>query len=338
MIKLRQRWGSVKMSDSLIQGTTQAKNALAAAKRSIVHPLVHIVVLNYRNYADTIECVRSLEHLSYPNYQIVIVDNASPNESEAVLRQTFTSHTFIQSGENRGYAAGNNIGLKNALENGAEYVLILNNDTLVTTGFLRQLVEFAESRDIAGVVGPKIVRENGDLDRSCARRRLQLADYFWVAGMGRWLSPQNRWKKRHYYSGEDIFSRPCEVDIISGSCMLLRTKMLQEVGLFDENTFLMYEEFILHEKLRTSKYRTFLVPQAKIVHKGHSAADSMYFRTVFENLKSMRYYLFQCRNFGRVATLMAFSSAALAKSLRCCSAFFRRLARKVFQERRTLNL
>ena len=73
-------------------------------------PRVAIVVLNYRNYRDTVECVRSLERMDYPDLEVVIVDNDSPNESERVLRETFPLHTLIQSGANRGYAAGNNVG------------------------------------------------------------------------------------------------------------------------------------------------------------------------------------------------------------------------------------
>ena len=89
----------------------------------VVQPLVYVVVLNYRNYAGTIRCVRSLEELHYDNYRIVVMDNGSPNESERALRAAWADHTVVQSGSNLGYAGGNNVGIQLANLKSLDYYL-----------------------------------------------------------------------------------------------------------------------------------------------------------------------------------------------------------------------
>jgi len=286
-------------------------------------PLVYIVILNYRNYTDTIECVCSVEAVKYRNYRIIIVDNGSDNESEEILRGEFHKHVFIQTGENRGYAAGNNAGIEYALDAGADYVLILNNDTRVEPDFLEKLVDYAESNPGVGVLGPKIVTETGELDISCARRRPLFPDYFWRVGPGKWLFPENRWIKRHYYMDEYDFQEPMEVDVISGSCMLIRCKLLREIGLLDENTFLFLEEFILHEKVRRTGFSTVIVPSSRIVHKGHSSIGKKNYRAIAESLRSLNYYLCNYREFGRVAVFFALASVAIKGGVEALSMFLR---------------
>jgi len=286
-------------------------------------PLVYIVILNYRNYADTIECVHSVEAIKYHNYRIIIIDNGSDNESEEILRGKFHKHVFIQTGENRGYAAGNNAGIEYALNAGADYVLILNNDTRVEPDFLEELVDYAESNPRAGVLGPKIVTESGELDISCARRRPLLPDYFWRVGPGKWLLPENRWIKAHYYMDEYDFQEAREVDIISGSCMLIRCKLLRKIGLLDENTFLFLEEFILHEKVRRTGFSTVIVPSSRIVHKGHSSIGKKNYGAIGESLRSLNYYLCNYREFGRVAVFFALASVAIKGGVEALSMFLR---------------
>ena len=268
-------------------------------------PLVGIVILNYRNYNDTIQCVSSLERINYPSFRIIIVDNDSGNGSEEALRERFPDHVFLQTGRNGGYAAGNNAGIRRALEEGADYVLILNNDTLAVPDFLGKLVAYAESNPLAGVVGPKVVDEEGNLDVTCARRRLSFADYFWLIGPGRWIAPHNKWRKMHYYAYDYDFELTRQVDIISGSCMLIRSKVLEEIGLLDENTFLFYEEFILHEKMRKTAFFTAIVPSSIVIHRRHRAINACGRKVMRHSLNSAKYYLRTYRDFGKSGTAFA---------------------------------
>ena len=117
---------------------------------------VFIVVLNYKNLADTVACLASLRKITYNRYRIVVVDNDSQDGSYESLKEQETDCCIIQSGENRGYAAGNNIGIRYALEQGADYVCILNNDVEVEPDFLTKLVQYMESEPDVGMTGPVV--------------------------------------------------------------------------------------------------------------------------------------------------------------------------------------
>ena len=291
---------------------------------------VGIVILNYRNYGDTMECMASLARITYSDTECIIVDNDSHNDSlghihiflcdrnvaharieeggidtSAILAQ---NTILVQASANRGYAAGNNIGIRVALARGADYVLILNNDTLVEKGFLEPLVEYAAANEDVGAVGPKVVDSEGEIDRSCARRRPTPFFYFFGVGVGRRLLPNNRWMCRHVYKGEYAFDRPKEVDVLSGCCMLIKRSALERIGLLDENTFLYLEEFILHERLRNVSLKSAVVPSSAIVHKrgrSTSVLASDFTRKVTH--ASLRYYLanYRCRSRLIAALLMA---------------------------------
>ena len=115
-------------------------------------PKVAIILLNYNNYRDTFNCLDSLKKLTYSNYETIVVDNNSSNDSLYYLRQrTDKNLTVIDSGRNGGFAFGNNIGIQKALENNADYIMLLNNDTLVTPDFLEKLLLCFSNSNIENV-------------------------------------------------------------------------------------------------------------------------------------------------------------------------------------------
>lgn len=274
-------------------------------------PRVAIVVLNYRNYRDTVECVRALERMDYPDLEIVIVDNDSPNESERVLRETFPGHTLIQSGANRGYAAGNNIGLRHALDGGADLVAILNNDAMVEPDFASRMAAHAGAHREAGVLGALIVREDGSPDHMSARRVPPLAEIFWNRGPGRWFGIHRGLRSRSYYDSLETFEGPVEVEVLSGSCMVLRASLLREIGYLDEATFLFWEEFILAEKVRRSSFRTLLFPDVRVLHKGGLSVRSIGTTATRAYLGSLNHYLARYRGIGFVRRYLTMMGPAL---------------------------
>jgi GT2 family glycosyltransferase len=287
---------------------------------------VCVVVLNYRTWQDTVECLRSLLKDPYRSRQIVVVDNGSDNDSvhpiaswaagEGVgleMRPTAgpapgsggpadarsgSEIVLIEAGRNCRYAAGNNVGIRYARFGHFDFVLILNNDTVISEGFLQPLVRFMDAHSDCGAAGPLIVNENGALERTCARRRPLLGDYFFRIGLLALLSGRNRWKRRHYYAGEYAFDVPRTVDVLSGACLLIRREALERTGLLDENTFLYLEEFIFHEKMRSTPFKSYIVPECRIVHKG-GRSTGLESNTVLHTaeLDSLRYYLRQYRRF-----------------------------------------
>lgn len=298
---------------------------------------VGIVILNYVNWQDTVECLQSVLDDNYPSRSVIMVDNCSWNESvervqewlkardcpspfrteaDPVVLADRGSILLIQSRSNRGFAAGNNIGIRAALAVGSDYVLILNGDTIVCKGCLQALVEYMESHPACGLASPKVVFPNGEIDRTCARRRPRWPEYFFRLGLGRRLLPGNRWIRSHIYAGEYNFSAPRCVDMVSGACMFFRREALDAVGLLDENTFLYLEEFILHEKLRKTSYETAIVPAGEIVHKGGGSTMQIAnnFLTGVMH-RSLWYYLRKSRRFNVIAASLLFASVVVADTL-----------------------
>ncbi|MEJ2558119.1 MAG: glycosyltransferase family 2 protein [Anaerolineae bacterium] len=123
-------------------------------------PLVYVIVLNWNAEAVTAECLESLASLAYPKYRVVLVDNGSSDHSGEALARRFPDVCLLQMERNLGYTGGNNAGIRKALNAGADYVLLLNNDTIVAPDLLDQLVDIAESDTVIAVVNPKILFED----------------------------------------------------------------------------------------------------------------------------------------------------------------------------------
>ena len=119
-------------------------------------PRVCIVVLAWNRRADTLECLRSLARVAEPEIRVILVDNASSDGTVEAARQEFPRIELIETGENLGYTGGNNVGIRRALDLGAEYVLILNNDTVVAPESVRELLAVASRSERIGFVSPKI--------------------------------------------------------------------------------------------------------------------------------------------------------------------------------------
>ncbi len=282
---------------------------------------VGIVVLNYKNFEDTIKCLDSLFAITYPDYEIIIVDNDSENDSLNFIAKAlserkesygqFDEATFdtctdvqaktilFQSPSNRGYAAGNNWGIRIALKRKCDYMLILNNDTVVERDFLEPLVSFAETSERIGAVGPKILKVDGTIDYCCARKR---ASYWgWAQRMSclAFIISARKREALRFYRYEYAFDVPKKVDILSGACMLLREAFVQRIGLLDETTFLNLEEFILCEQLLKERLESYIVPQSVILHKVGGAVKkepSAFLKKVTR--RSRRYYFKRYRGWG----------------------------------------
>jgi glycosyltransferase involved in cell wall biosynthesis len=202
-------------------------------------PKVAIIVLNWNGWKDTIECLESLQRITYPNYQIIVVDNASTDDSVERITEKFPHLTLIETGSNVGYAGGNNIGIKHALENGAKYMLIVNNDTeVVSPEFVNQMVDVMKSDSTIGILGSKVLNFKGQIQdtilyiptlSNCLRESFRLR--FGAK------------KSRDYRAAQSV-------DAVSGVCWFIRSDIINGVGLLDEDYFIMYYpvESVLHKK------------------------------------------------------------------------------------------
>ncbi len=217
--------------------------------------LIYIILLNWDGYQDTIECVESCCKLSYPNFRILIIDNGSTDNSEAILRERFPEIELIQTGANLGFAGGNNVGIRYAIEHGADYIWLLNNDTVVAAEALSALVQVAEGDKTVGMVGSKIVYY--------ANPRL-----LWYAGAV--LDPDRPYLLHHRGLNEDDrgqFDAACETGYITGCSLLARREMMDIIGLLDDGLFLYFEDADWSARAREKGWKLSYCPASLVHHK-----------------------------------------------------------------------
>jgi GT2 family glycosyltransferase len=220
-------------------------------------PLVYVVILNWNLKHDTAECIESVLQTDYPRREIIVVDNGSTDGSPDCLRAWFPEVHVIQNRSNLGFTAGNNTGIRYAVEHEADHVLILNNDTIVDHRALQQLVRVSETEQRVGVVGPMILYHGA-------------RDTIWEFGARKykWLPIPLSVGRGEVDTGQ--FSDPVPLDYVTGCAMLVRSEVFRTVGLFRSSGSLYHwyggdNEFCY--RVRKAGYLVLGAPRAKIWHK-----------------------------------------------------------------------
>lgn len=211
-------------------------------------PLVIAVVLNWNGYDDTAKCVLSLQKAAYANLQIILVDNASTDGSAGRLQQDFPALPFLKLSHNGGYAAGNNAGIKLALERQADYVLVVNNDVIVEPDFLTPMVELAEKNPAAGVVTCKALLQSGNGRIYCTGGNISRLRCGGIP-----LPPHER-------------DREGEVQFISGCILLARREVFEKAGSFDERFFMYFEDVEFSRRVNR-QFKLIYTPRSIVYHK-----------------------------------------------------------------------
>jgi len=269
-----------------------------------MNPKVSIIILNWNGWKDTTECLESVYQISYPNYDVIVVDNGSEDDSIEKIKEYAEGKIEVESKffeydpsnkpikiiertieeadawggkereigdlpsnrklilikneKNYGFAEGNNIGMRYALKTlNPDYVLLLNNDTVVDKGFLGELVKVGESDEKIGIVGPKIYYYDYN-----GRK-----DIINFAG-GKF----NMWKGQSYHIGiteidKGQYDEIREVDYVDGSCLLARRETIKNAGLLSLNYFTYWEETDWCIRGYRAGYKSVYVPKAKMWHK-----------------------------------------------------------------------
>jgi GT2 family glycosyltransferase len=237
-------------------------------------PLVVIVILNWNGANDTVACLVSLERISYANFRTCVVDNGSVDNSVAAIRTNFPDIELIETGLNLGFAAGNNVGIRRALESGADYVLLLNNDTEVDPGLLDAFVAAARQRPDAGVFSAKIYFH-------AEPRRVWYAGSAWNPAAARF----DQLGEGVLDDGRPAFTTMAETAYACGCAFFVPAARFRELGLLDEDFFLYFEETDWCFRARAAGHPSIFVPDAKLWHKvsvsfgGEGSPLALYFLT-----------------------------------------------------------
>lgn len=255
-------------------------------------PFITIVILNWNGWKDTIECLESLYQVSYPNYKVVVIDNNSSDDSvekitdylkgkievnskffdykkenkpikivknskKSKLKENFTDDNLIliENDRNDGFAEGNNIGIRYALENlSPDYFLLLNNDTVVHKDFLKEMVNIGEKNENFGIIGPKIYYYNEPDVIWCIGGKI---DWKFARGLHVGINEVDKGQ----------YNKTKEFDYISGSAFLIKREVIDKIGLLDKKFFLYFEETDLAFRASKEGYKCVYAPKAKIWHK-----------------------------------------------------------------------
>ena len=212
-------------------------------------PLVGVVVLTWENYEETRDCLSSLATLSYPNYDVFVVDNGSEDGSYRRLREEFPWCEFVRNERNLGVTRGNNAGIERALDAGSDYVLLLNDDTVVVDGCLSELVRTAESESDAAVVGGINYRAStGEIHNAGARFSVLLGGLTFL-------------------HDEPLDDEPYPVDYVPTCFALLDTEFVANNEVLSEAYFLGMEDVDLAWQARAAGYEVLVDPDAAIYHR-----------------------------------------------------------------------
>ena len=235
---------------------------------------VFVSIINFNGTSNTLECLLSLDKINSKNFKIsvVVIDNASIEKFEIRNSKFEIDVKIIRSEKNLGFSGGQNIGVRYALDNGADYILILNNDTIVDKNLIEELLNAAEEDKDIGIAAPKIYFASGFEFHKDRYSKSDLGKVFWYAG------GEMDWENViGFHRGVDEvdngqFEKVEKTNFASGCCMLVKREVFEKVGFFDEKFFLYYEDSDLCERIRRSGYSIMYSPKAILWHKNAGSA------------------------------------------------------------------
>lgn len=238
---------------------------------------VYIIILTWNHVANTVRCLDSVLQTTYPS-QIVVVDNASTDTTAQVIQEKYPSVTLLQNEKNEGYAEGNNVGMRYALERKADFIFILNNDTVINPDTVELLVNELLKHPLAIAVSPK--------------------SYFYdspgkVYFAGGLITEKG---STHHFVGEADNLDGYSTTWLNGCAMLIRCAYLSDVGFFDPRYFLLYEDVDWSLRARRRGYDLRVLPASVIQHKGSGSFDGQRSPTLIYYFARNRHLCYE-RNF-----------------------------------------
>lgn len=214
-------------------------------------PLISIVSVNWNKPEITLDMVKSFRHVTYPNYELIIVDNGSTIGDIDIVKD-YPYVKLIKTGKNLGFAGGTNFGIRQA---GGEYILLLNNDTVVPPHFLEPMVELMEDVPKIGIVSPKIYY----FDSPKVIQFAGTTEINKITGRGH--------KIGYMQEDDGSYNRTVPTALAHGACMLVRREVLEQIGLLSELYFMYYEEYDFCERAKHAGWACYYTGKSYIHHR-----------------------------------------------------------------------
>lgn len=228
-----------------------------------VDPLVYVVLLNWNGVSETLECLASLRNQDHASIKIVVVDNASMNDEASIIEREYPEVTVLRQRANLGFCGGNNVAIKYALANDADYVLVLNNDTLVPPQLVMELVRESQRLPSVGAVSPVIL---------CYPD----TSLIWYAG-SEWEAETAAFRHLMIYQAREGLHahEPYETEYACGCCLLISAPVLHQIGLMDERYFAYYDEADWASRMRNAGLGCYVIPTSVVYHKVSKATPRL---------------------------------------------------------------
>jgi len=234
---------------------------------------VFVTLINYNNNRATYDCLQSLEETNIESFElsVIVVDNASREKFTEDKKYQKFNLKIIRSEENLGFAGGQNVGINYALDNGADYVLVLNNDVILDKNLIVELLKTFDNKD-CGIVSPKIYFSKGHEFHKDRYQKEDLGRVIWYAG------GKMDWKNMlASHRGVDEVDKGQyetveQTNFASGCCEMIKREVFDKAGLFDVRYFLYYEDNDLSQRAKKQSFKIFYQPKAILWHLNAGSA------------------------------------------------------------------
>ncbi|MEI6241944.1 MAG: glycosyltransferase family 2 protein [Chlamydiota bacterium] len=217
---------------------------------------VAIIILNWNGKKDTLECLASLASLTYPHFFTIVVDNHSSDDSCEEIAKKFPKVMLIQNQENLGFAEGNNVGIRLALEKKADFLFLLNNDTIVSPSILEAFLEAVQKKPQGGIFGGKLYQYHNP-------SFLDHLGGIWDPKQGNFRCIGGNEKASYFYDEP--------LDYVCGCALFCKKEVIEKIGMLDPRFFLLWEESDFCFQARHEGWKVFSVEKAQVWHKGSAS-------------------------------------------------------------------
>lgn len=278
--------------------------------------MIGIIILNYTDWDGSIKCINSIrENIGEILYHIYLVDNASPVKptNEFLECINMSDVTFFANDENTGYAAGNNIGVKMAMIDNCQYILICNSDILFFPKSIQLMKNYLDGHNNVGIVGPKIYNLDGSVHVPDNRNKIELREIY--LDKTKLRSIYRKFSSKYLTTNIDV-EKTCYVFAVMGCCFMMSKYCAERITPFDENTFLYYEEAIIGVNMLKNNFKTVYYPGSAIIHAHGNSTEKV---KAFSEICWVQSELYYCKKHLKVNSFLLI----LLYVIRCIEYFAR---------------